>query len=204
MHSIHSYHQAGYRAGVIGQCATLLARFYCPAFGFNAHYEADTAIAIAAFCAGFEPSRDGLWLVRRDDAADAELLGCMAVDGHLQARGIARLRWFCLGESLRGRGLGQRLLDLAIAHCSSRGYARIELDTHESLQAAVHLYRRNGFVRTGDRPCQQWGADLTFDHYERALPPLTVPADAQRAVLRAFAPGPGRRAIGSGATADAR
>lgn len=203
MNRIHSYQHAGYRAGVIGQCATMLARFYCRTFGFNAHYEADTAIAIAGFCSGFDASRDGLWFVRRDDSPDAELLGCMAIDGQLHARGTARLRWFYLGEALRGRGLGQQLLDLAIAHCDSLGYARIELDTHERLRAAVHLYEKNGFVQAGSRPCRQWGVDLMFRHFERRLPQSAAAAMPPAFVARAFAPGPGHRAIRSDAAFDA-
>jgi ribosomal protein S18 acetylase RimI-like enzyme len=49
----------------------------------------------------------------------------------------------------RGRGLGGRLLALALSGARERGLARIELEVYGSNDAAIRLYRRAGFVSEG-------------------------------------------------------
>lgn len=176
MIDIQAFEPGGYRPGTIGQCAAMLASHYCPTLGFDARYEADTAVALAGFCAGFDAARDGLWIVR---GARGEVLGCTAIDGAQHYRGLALLRWVFVSESLRGRGIGQRLLDLAIAHCDARGYTHLELYTHRRLQAAIHLYEKNGFVHAGRKPCRHWGVDVPFEHFVRPLPVARVSARAR-------------------------
>ena len=49
----------------------------------------------------------------------------------------------------RGRGLGARLLALAVSGACERGLARVELEVYGSNDAALLLYRRAGFVSEG-------------------------------------------------------
>ncbi len=46
----------------------------------------------------------------------------------------------------RNLGLGQRLVTEAIALARRLGYATIKLDTADFMEAAIRLYRANGFV----------------------------------------------------------
>lgn len=46
----------------------------------------------------------------------------------------------------RGRGVGRRLLDRAIAFARGRGFRRIELTTASVLAEAIAMYRRHGFT----------------------------------------------------------
>lgn len=57
----------------------------------------------------------------------------------------AELKRMYLRPELRGQGLGQRLLDTAIAAAAEAGYRSIRLDTVPSMVAAIALYRKNGF-----------------------------------------------------------
>ena len=60
--------------------------------------------------------------------------------------GCAELRKLYLAGRLKGQGLGYRLLDKAIALARELGYRELYIETHHNLSAAVHLYRKRGFV----------------------------------------------------------
>jgi putative acetyltransferase len=55
------------------------------------------------------------------------------------------LRKMYLDRSVRGQGLGRRLLDHALAVARRMGFHRMELETASVLQEAVALYERYGF-----------------------------------------------------------
>ena len=64
---------------------------------------------------------------------------------------------------MRGRGLGQKLLDTCLNAAKSRGFRSCYLETIPSLEAAVNLYVRNGFYAvdaqlgaTGHHSCGLW------------------------------------------------
>ena len=57
------------------------------------------------------------------------------------------LRKMYLRPSTRGEGLGNRLLDVAIAWVRARGGTAIVLDTVEEMRAAIAFYEAHGFVR---------------------------------------------------------
>lgn len=45
------------------------------------------------------------------------------------------MRWFILSDTLRGLGLGDRLLGTALAFCAERDYRRVHLWTFQGLDA---------------------------------------------------------------------
>lgn len=59
--------------------------------------------------------------------------------------GTAELRKMYLTRGVRGRGLGRRLLEHAIAQARARGFRRLELETASPLVEAIALYRSRGF-----------------------------------------------------------
>ncbi|TPW21667.1 MAG: putative acetyltransferase [Elusimicrobia bacterium] len=52
-------------------------------------------------------------------------------------------------KEYRGRGLGRKLMDAAIAAAKSQGVERVELEVYASNAAAVTLYRKLGFREEG-------------------------------------------------------
>lgn len=54
-------------------------------------------------------------------------------------------------ESLRGRGLGSRLLDALLAVAVDRGVRNLYLEVRESNERASKLYARRGFQEVGRR-----------------------------------------------------
>ena len=62
------------------------------------------------------------------------------------------LRKMYVRRDQRGQGLGQRLLDRAIAFARSRGCARLELETASVLKEAMAMYEKNGFIAQPHAP----------------------------------------------------
>jgi molybdopterin-guanine dinucleotide biosynthesis protein A/GNAT superfamily N-acetyltransferase len=81
-------------------------------------------------------------------------------------RGQIELKRMYLRPALRGRGIGQRLLEIALLWAREHRIDRVVLDTTEEMAAARRLYERNGFVRFTDT-AQRQGRELLL--YELKL-----------------------------------
>jgi GNAT superfamily N-acetyltransferase len=146
----------GYRPGCIGRMVELHASYYACAVGFGAPFEAKVASELAAFCLGYAPDRDGLWL-----AHDQEVIhGSIAIDGAHYAERGAHLRWFIASDASRGQGVGNQLLDVAMAFCKARNYRKVYLWTFDELHAARHLYQKYGFRLARSQRGSQWGKEV--------------------------------------------
>jgi putative acetyltransferase len=55
------------------------------------------------------------------------------------------IRKMYLSSSLRGQGLGKKLLTHALSKAKELGYTRVELETASVLKEAIGLYKRYGF-----------------------------------------------------------
>lgn len=165
---LHDVAAEGPLPGMIGRCASLMARFYADKLGFGLDYEADTLRSFARFVTGFDPKRDGLWLACRDD----EIVGSIAVDGRASEQpvpGGARLRWLYVAASARRRGVGQRMVALAGAHARRRGYPLLALVAHVDLQGAARLYEAAGFRRGAPIVAAHWGTPVELQTFTLAL-----------------------------------
>ncbi len=119
-------HSAGFRALV----ADTLREF-----GFEPDPELDPDLA--------EPATvyEGLWVA----------LSRGAVVGSVALRRLDRttveLKRMYLRPGLRGRGVGRKLLRMAVTWSREHKIERITLDTTERMAAARHLYEAQGFAR---------------------------------------------------------
>jgi putative acetyltransferase len=127
-------HIAGFRALVSDTLAE---------FGFTADPELDPDLA--------DPARvyEAVWVaVRGERVAGSVALRRLAPDA-------VELKRMYLRPEERGRGVGRRLLDMALLWAREHGIRRIALDTTERMTAAVRLYEHYGFVHVdGDAPRQ--------------------------------------------------
>jgi GNAT superfamily N-acetyltransferase len=162
----------GYLAGCVGDVASLHARYYAPTSGFGQFFEAKVATELAAFVQALpspSPSK-GLWLYVERGRAQASI----AIDGGSgepgRAGGAAHLRWFIVDESLRGTGVGRRLLSAALDFADAR-FDSTYLWTFKALDAARHLYEAHGFELTDEAPGEQWGATVVEQRFCRTRPP---------------------------------
>ena len=137
--------------GLAASCA-LQTRYYGRHHNFGAIFEAGRLADIGAFLARYDAARDGVWLL----VDDGRVHGSVVIDAGIAPTEDAELRWFIVGDELRGRGLGQRLMAEAMDFCRTR-FASVYLHTFAGLDAARHLYEQHGFVLINERPTTEWG-----------------------------------------------
>jgi putative acetyltransferase len=61
------------------------------------------------------------------------------------------LRKMYFAPEVRGRGLGQKLLQEMIEKARNLGYLRVYLETASVLKQAVHIYEKAGFTRVVEK-----------------------------------------------------
>lgn len=93
---------------------------------------------------GFYIDRPGRGYFILED--EGELAGGVGVAEYDPREGCAELQKLYLADRLKGQGFGYLLLDRAIDFARELGYREMYIETHHNLSAAVHLYRKRGFV----------------------------------------------------------
>jgi putative acetyltransferase len=87
----------------------------------------------------------GAWVA----VADGAVVGTVALQR--QAGGDLRLKRMFVAPEMRGQGVGEALLHVALEHARTSGAAAVNLETLSVMDGAQRLYERAGFHRTGTR-----------------------------------------------------
>jgi len=78
----------------------------------------------------------------------------------------AQLRYFYFEPEFRGRGLGNKLMQLFIDFAKKCNYRSAYLWTTNELAAAHHLYKKFGFMLTEEKPSTDFGKPLVEQRYD--------------------------------------
>lgn len=148
------------RPGDLGHVVEQHGRLYALEYGLDRRFEAYVAAAVAEFGNAPPSARQRLWLAE----SEGRLLGTIAIVEC--GGGVAQLRWFVLDPAARGHGLGRRLVRESLAFCRAAGYGSVLLWTFSLLEAAAHLYREAGFVKSEQHTSALWGPVLTEERYD--------------------------------------
>ena len=97
----------------------------------------------------YEPPDGAFFVIRRDDVVVGSV-GVERVDGD-----TAELHRLYLDPRVRGRGLGDALVDTILAWCRTHGIPRLVLWSDTRFEHAHRLYVRKGFRQTGERALPQ-------------------------------------------------
>ena len=162
----------GWRPGLLGDVVALQARYYAEAWGFGPFFEAKLAREMAAFAGRYDPSRD---LILSTATAE-QTTGSITIDGSDPAApdGYLHLRWFILGDGLRGRGLGRALMTEALAFARELERPGVYLWTFAGLDAARRLYDDAGFRLAEEQVGETWGTRVTEQRFVLELRPQAV------------------------------
>jgi ribosomal protein S18 acetylase RimI-like enzyme len=83
--------------------------------------------------------------------------------GNAVARaGWPELRLLAVAPAARGQGVGTALVQECMRRAQRAGARALGLHTSESLQAAIHMYERMGFVRAPEGDFRPSGAELVM------------------------------------------
>lgn len=78
--------------------------------------------------------------------------------------------WFHLvREDYRSRGIGSKLMDLAIAEAREQGYKKLVLQTYDGFHSMIRFCRRKGFVRIKVTKPDIWGSNRYSITYQISL-----------------------------------
>lgn len=104
--------------------------------------------------AGVDPELNDMYAAYSDDLSayyvvefNGEICG---VGGYAPLAGtergtIAELRKMYLSPDLRGKGVGQQLIELCLSEAKAKAFSAIYLETVPAMKAAQALYFKNGF-----------------------------------------------------------
>ncbi len=151
------------RAGDMGWVVQRHGVLYAQEYGYDEHFEALVATIVAKFVAHFDARRERCWIAERD----GEPVGCIFLVK--SSKRIGKLRLFLVEPTVRGVGIGARLIEECVRFARSAGYRRIRLWTQSELLAARRLYARAGFRLIAEEPHHSWSKDLVSETWELKL-----------------------------------
>ena len=158
----------GYVPGSLGRVAELHGAYYHDHWRFGLFFEAKVAVELLEFLKRYDERRDGFWTA----LVNGRVEGSITIDGiHAENEG-AHLRGFIISDALRGKGIGNQLINTAISFCRREGYNRIYLWTFEGLGAARRLYEKVGFRLVEEQKGTQWGTEVNEQRFECSLTAL--------------------------------
>jgi len=155
----------GYNPGLVGRVTELHANYYLRHWGFTAFFETRVATEMSEFINRYDDTRDCTWSAVVDGRIEASI----TIDGIDASGKGAHLRWFIASDKLRGKGIGARLIDLAMGFCRQKGYRKVFLHTFKGLEPARHLYEKHAFMLVESRPGDQWGTRVEEQCYQTGL-----------------------------------
>ncbi len=158
--------ESGYAPALVGRVLEMLVPYMNRHVGFGAAFEAKVASDLAGFVSRLDAPQNQIWRAGRD----GRILGTIAIDGDTLTDGIAQLRWFIVGNEIRGGGAGRELLSRALEFCDEWEFAEIHLWTISGLNVARHLYEENGFELADEYDGDKWGATALEQKFVRHRP----------------------------------
>lgn len=129
-------------------------------YGFGSEFGDYVEKHVLQFNENHDKNRENIWVAEVNN----RLVGVIAlvkVDDF-----TAQLRWFLIEPEIRGRGLGHKLMKIVIDFCKEKNYRHVLLWTVSVLDAARHLYKKNGFELTETKINDTWGNRLTEERWD--------------------------------------
>ena len=131
--------------------------------GWDATFEGMVAGLVADFVRDFDATRERCWIAEADGVAVGSVFAVR------EDSDVARLRMLYVDPSVRGRGLGARLVTECIEFAQAVGYRRMVLSTYSLLRPAIRIYEAAGFTVSDESPHEAYGQVLLSQTWSRDL-----------------------------------
>ncbi|SHJ41122.1 Ribosomal protein S18 acetylase RimI [Shimia gijangensis] len=138
-------------------------KLYDDAEGFDDSFGDLVEQIITDFLNDHDPLQERGWIAELNGVRLGQIF-CVKLDDR-----TAKLRLFLTVPDARGLGLGKALLGACMDFARDKGYAKMQLWTHESHEAACALYRKFGWELTNSKPVHSFGVDLVEQSWEIEL-----------------------------------
>jgi ribosomal protein S18 acetylase RimI-like enzyme len=83
---------------------------------------------------------EGAFLIAKENN---EVIGCVGIKK--LENSICEMKRLFVNDSYRGNGAGRKLVELIIREAKQKGYEKMRLDTLNTMEDALNIYRKCGF-----------------------------------------------------------
>jgi DNA-binding MarR family transcriptional regulator/GNAT superfamily N-acetyltransferase len=159
-----SYLLRQHRPGDMGWVVYRHGVLYSQEYGYDERFEALVAGIVSEFIENFDPARECCWIAEKD----GENVGSIFLVK--KSATVAKLRLLFVEPTVRGLGIGQRLVEECVRFARDARYKKVLLWTQSELTAARHLYQTAGFELVAKQKHKSWSRiDLVSETWELKL-----------------------------------